>query len=434
MNPVTVGLIGMGLLILTLFTGMPVAFALALVGAIGISWLGGLSAGLNMLCCDMFEVFFTYPLTVITMFVLMGSYAFLAGIGSRTYDTSNKLFGAYRGGLAIATVVASTAFGAVCGSSAATCATMGRVSLPEMKKYGYADSLSTGIVTASGGLGILIPPSAPLIVYGIITEQSIGKLFISGVVPGLMLTISFIFTIFVVCWYKPALAPSGTRTSTNEKLRSLAQVIDSLILFGITIGGLFAGWFSPTQAGAIGAGGALLIGMVTRQISWQGFIAATREGLVIACMVLCLIAGATVFSHFLAFSTLTVELIDLVTVLPIAPVGVIVIICIIFLFLGCFIDTMSLIVILVPLFYPVVIKLGYDPIWFGIVIIMLAAVGLVTPPVGVNAFVVHGMAENVPLGVVFKGTIPFIFAYVFVLMIIISFPQLVSFLSSIVVY
>lgn len=434
MNPITVGLIGMALLVFTLFLGIPIAFALALVGVLGIGWLTGPSVGLTMLSRDMFEAFSSYPLTVITMFVLMGSYAFAAGIGSRSYQTSHKFFGGLPGGLAIAGLAAATAFGAVCGSAAATAATIGKVTLPEMKKYGYADSLATGMVASSGGLGILIPPSSAFIVYGVLTEQSIGKLFISGVIPGLILAALFILCLVLMCWYNPALAPRGMRTTLKEKFLSLAGILDALVLFGVTMGGLFGGWFSPTQAGAIGAGGALAIGVATRQLTWQGFIGATKEGLVIACMVLCLIAGATVFGHFLALCTLTTALAHWMTELPLPPIGILAIICLIFFVLGCFVDTMPLIVILVPLFYPVVTALGYDPIWFGVVIILLAAVGLVTPPVGVNAFVVKGIAADVPLETIFKGALPFIAAYVLALAIVILFPQTATYLPSIVSY
>jgi len=254
------------------------------------------------------------------------------------------------------------------------------------------------------------------------------------VIPGLILAALFILCLVLMCWYNPALAPRGMRTSLKQKFLSLVGILDALILFGVTMGGLFGGWFSPTQAGAIGAGGALAIGVATRQLTWQGFIGATKEGLVIACMVLCLIAGATVFGHFLALCTLTTALAHWMTELPLPPIGILAIICLLFFVFGCFVDTMPLIVILVPLFYPVVTALGYDPIWFGVVIILLAAVGLVTPPVGVNAFVVKGIAEDVPLETIFKGALPFIAAYVLALAIVILFPQTATYLPSIVSY
>jgi tripartite ATP-independent transporter DctM subunit len=433
MTPVDIGYICMALLVITLFTGIPIAFALPLVGVIGISWILGPSAAFSMLVRDVFEVFTSYPLTVITMFVLMGSYAFAVGIGARSFNTCHKLFGHLPGGLGIAAVAAATAFGAVCGSAAATAATIGKVTLPEMRKYGYNDSLSTGIVASAGGLGILIPPSSVFIVYGVITEQSIGKLFISGIIPGLILATLFVAAIFLECRRDPTIAPRGERVTFKAKLLSLVGVIDALVLFGVTMGGLFTGWFSPTQAGAIGAGGALLIGAVTRQLHWQNFLAATKEGLVIACMVLCLVAGATVFGHFLALSTLTTALVEWMLQLPLPSGGIIAIVFIIFFVGGCFVDTMPLVIILVPLFFPVITKLGYDPIWFAVIIVLLAAVGLVTPPVGVNAFVVNGIS-GVPLEKVFRGALPFIAGYVLAIAIVALVPWTATFLPSIIRY
>lgn len=433
MTPVDIGYICIGILVVTLFTGIPIAFALALVGTLGIYWISGPEAAFSMLIRDFYEVWTAYPLTVITMFVLMGSYAFTVGIGSRSYDTCYKVFGHLPGGLAIAAVAAATAFGAVCGSAAATAATIGKVTLPEMRKFSYKDSLSTGVVASAGGIGILIPPSSTFIVYGVITEQSIGKLFISGIGPGLLLAALFTIAILIECFHNPAIAPRGPRFSIRTKLRSLVGILDALILFGVTMGGLFTGWFTPTQAGAIGAGGALVIGAVTRQLNWQNFLAATREGVVISCMVLCLIAGATVFGHFLAISTLTASLVNWMLQLTLPPWGVIVIVFIVFFVGGCFCDTMPLVIILVPLFFPVITKLGYDPIWFGAVIVLLAAVGLVTPPVGVNAYIINGMT-GVPLEKIFRGAAPFVAGYVLTILLVGLFPWIATFLPSIITY
>lgn len=434
MTPITVGLIGIGVLLLALFIGIPIAFALALVGVLGLCLLVGPTAALGILPRDIFEEFYSYPLTVITMFVLMGSYAFASGMGKRSYDTSHTVLGHLPGGLAIASVAAATAFGAVCGSAAATAATIGKIALPEMKHYNYGDTLATGCVASAGGLGILVPPSSAFIVYGVLTEQSIGKLFVSGIFPALILAAVFTGAIVLACLRNPALAPPGARTSWKEKVISLAGLSDTLILFVVTMGGLFSGWFSPTQAGAVGAGGTLLIGIARRQLDWQGFLMATKDGLVIACMVLCLIAGATVFGHFMALSTVTTSLLQWMTGLPLPPIGILAIMCAVFFIFGCFIDTMPLIVILVPLFFPVVTAFGFDPIWFGVIIVLLAAVGLITPPVGVSAFVVKGVAQEVPLESIFKGVLPFIAAYVLTLAIVMAFPQIATFLPSLITY
>jgi C4-dicarboxylate transporter DctM subunit len=433
-TPITIGLIGIGVLLLALFIGIPIAFALALVGVLGLCFLVGPTAALGILPRDIFEEFYSYPLTVITMFVLMGSYAFASGMGKRSYDTSHTVLGHLPGGLAIASVGAATAFGAVCGSAAATAATIGKIALPEMKNYNYGDTLATGCIASSAGLGILVPPSSAFIVYGVLTEQSIGKLFVSGIFPGLILAALFTVAIVLACLRNPALAPPGARTSWKEKVISLAGLSDTLILFVVTMGGLFTGWFSPTQAGAVGAGGTLLIGIARRQLDWQGFLMATKDGLVIACMVLCLIAGATVFGHFMALSTVTTSLLQWMTGLPLPPIGILAIMSAVFFIFGCFIDTMPLIVILVPLFFPVVTAFGFDPIWFGVIIVLLAAVGLITPPVGVAAFVVKGVAQDVPLESIFKGVLPFIAAYVLTLAIVMIFPQVATFLPSMITY
>lgn len=434
MTPIAIGLIGIGVLLLALFIGIPIAFALALVGVLGLCFLVGPTAALGILPRDIFEEFYSYPLTVITMFVLMGSYAFASGMGKKSYDTSHTVLGHLPGGLAIASVGAATAFGAVCGSAAATAATIGKIALPEMKHYKYGDTLATGCIASAGGLGILVPPSSAFIVYGVLTEQSIGKLFVSGIFPGLILAALFTVTIILACLRNPALAPAGARTSWKEKAISLAGLSDTLILFVVTMGGLFTGWFSPTQAGAVGAGGTLLIGIARRQLDWQGFLMATKDGLVIACMVLCLIAGATVFGHFMALSTVTTSLLQWMTGLPLPPIGILAIMSAVFFIFGCFIDTMPLIVILVPLFFPVVTAFGFDPIWFGVIIVLLAAVGLITPPVGVAAFVVKGVAQDVPLESIFKGVLPFIAAYVLTLAIVMIFPQVATFLPSMITY
>ena len=434
MTPITVGLIGIGVLLLALFIGIPIAFALALVGVLGLCLLVGPTAALGILPRDIFEEFYSYPLTVITMFVLMGSYAFASGMGKRSYDTSHTVLGHLPGGLAIASVAAATAFGAVCGSAAATAATIGKIALPEMKHYKYGDTLATGCVASSAGLGILVPPSSAFIVYGVLTEQSIGKLFVSGIFPALILAALFTVAIVLACLRNPALAPPGARTSWKEKVISFAGLSDTLILFVVTMGGLFTGWFSPTQAGAVGAGGTLLIGIARRQLDWQEFLMATKDGLVIACMVLCLIAGATVFGHFMALSTVTTSLLQWMTGLPLPPIGILAIMSAVFFIFGCFIDTMPLIVILVPLFFPVVTAFGFDPIWFGVIIVLLAAVGLITPPVGVAAFVVKGVAQDVPLESIFKGVLPFIAAYVLTLAIVMIFPQVATFLPSMITY
>jgi C4-dicarboxylate transporter DctM subunit len=434
MSPVTVGIVGIGFLIVLFLIRLPVAFAMGLVGVVGFAYLAGPGPALSILSQDIFEQFSSYPLTVIPMFILMGTFAFASGISRRLYETAYTWVGQFRGGLTMATVFACAGFGAICGSSTATAATMGQIALPEMKKYKYDDTLATGTVASAGTLGILIPPSTVLIVYGILTEESIGKLFIAGVLPGIILSISFAATVALLCWRNPDIGPSGVPTSWMEKLRATTGIMPALILFLLAIGGLFLGWFSPTQAGAIGAGGALLIGLGRRLLSWRTFVEAGMEGLRTSCMVLFIITGAVIFGHFMAVSTIPFVLADWLGGLPIHPMAIMVVIVFIYFIGGFFMDAMGLIVVTIPIFFPIVEKLGFDPIWFGVIIVLVTEMGVITPPVGVNVFVIKGIAPDVPLELIFKGIFPFLAALIIVTAILILFPQIATFLPSLVSY
>ena len=371
MSPITVGLVGIALLILLFLLRMPVAFAMALVGFAGFAFLTSPEAALSLLSNDIFGTFTSYPLSVIPMFILMGTFAFASGISRRLFQTTYAWIGHRRGGLTVATVFACAGFGAICGSSTATAATMGKIALPEMKKYNYDDTLATGTVAAAGTLGILIPPSTILIVYGYMTEQSIGKLFIAGIVPGILLSIFFAATVAYLCWRNPEIGPPGATSSWKERLRALTGIIEALMLFALAIGGLFGGLFSPTQAGAIGAGGALLIGLARRQLSWQSFIEACKDALLTSCMVIFIITGAVIFGHFMAVSRIPFVLADWLGGLPVHPMVVMSFIIFIYFIGGFFMDAMGLIVVTIPIFYPIVQKLGFDPIWFGVIIVLV---------------------------------------------------------------
>jgi len=434
MSPVTAGIVGIGLLIVLFLIRLPVAFAMALVGVVGFAYLADPGPALSILSQDIFEQFSSYPLTVIPLFILMGSFAFASGISRRLYETAYTWVGQFRGGLTIATVFACAGFGAICGSSTATAATMGQIALPEMKKYKYDDTLATGTVAAAGTLGILIPPSTVLIVYGILTEESIGKLFIAGVLPGVILSIFFAATVSLLCWRNPAVGPPGVPTSWMEKLRATTGIMPAFILFLLAIGGLFLGWFSPTQAGAIGAGGALIIGLARRQLSWRTFFEAGKEGLRTSCMVIFIITGAVIFGHFMAVSTIPFVLAEWLGGLPIHPMAVMVVIVFIYFIGGFFMDAMGLIVVTIPIFFPIVEKLGFDPIWFGVIVVLVTEMGVITPPVGVNVFVIKGIAPDVPLEHIFKGIFPFLAALIIVTVILMFFPQIATFLPSFITY
>jgi C4-dicarboxylate transporter DctM subunit len=434
MNPVTTGFIGIALLVLLFLLRLPIAFVMALVGVVGFGYLTTPEAALGLIARDIFEDFRNYPLSVIPMFILMGNLAYASGISKRLYKTAYAWIGQFRGGLTMATVFACAGFGAICGSSTATAATMGQIALPEMKKYKYDDTLATGTVAAAGTLGILIPPSTILLIYGYLTEESIGKLFIAGVLPGILLSIFFAATVALLCWRNPAIGPPGVASSFKEKLQATTGIIETLILFVLAIGGLFLGWFSPTQAGAIGAGGALVIGLGRRQVTWQSFVDAGKESVRTSCMVLFIIAGATVFGHFMAVTRIPFVLAEWLGGLPIPPMAVMVVIILIYFVGGFFMDSMALIVLTVPIFFPLVKELGFDPIWFGVIIVLVGEMGVLTPPVGVNVFVIKGIAPEVPLERIFRGIFPFLMALIIVTIILVIFPQIATFLPSFASY
>ena len=430
MSSIVIGLIGIVVLIAVFLLGMPIGFAMAFVGFIGFSYLVSLPAGLSIIARDVFYNFSSYSLTVIPMFVFMGSIAFASGMSRRLYDAGYLLLGRLRGGLAMATVAGCAGFAAMCGSTNATAAAMGRVSLPEMKRYDYADSLATGCVAAAGSLGILIPPSTIFIIYGIMTEQSIGKLFVAGVFPGLLLAGLFTLVVALLCWRNPSLAPIGEVTSWNEKLSGLVGISEMLLLFIFVIGGLFLGWFSPTQAGGAGAAGALLIGLARRQLTWQGLLIAVKDALRISCMVMVIVTGAIIFGHFMAVTKIPLVLADWVVGLPLPTAAIMGVIVLIYLLGGCFMDALALITLTIPIFYPVVLALGFDPIWFGVIIVLVTEMGVITPPVGVNVYVIKGIAKDVPLETIFKGVLPFLGALLVAVGILMAFPQIATFLPD----
>jgi tripartite ATP-independent transporter DctM subunit len=430
MDPVIVGFIGIVVLFFLFAMNLPVSFSMALVGLAGFAFIVNWNAAAGLISRDFFDTFSSYPLSVIVLFVLMGSFAFASGMSSRIYNSANTLAGKMPGGMAIATVLACSAFAAICGSSAATAATIGKVALPEMKRFGYSDKISTGCIAATGSIGILIPPSTIFIVYSILTQQSVGDLFAAGIMPGILLTVFFLVVILIMSRLSSDF-PKGVKTTFRQKIIALIRVFDIVFLFLLSIGGLFLGWYSPSQAAGIGAAGTLLIGLIHRKLTWQAFFSATKDGLRTSCMILFLIAGATIFGKFMTVTTIPSVISVWVSGLSWPPFWIMVVIAVMFFVAGCFIDAMALIMITIPIIYPLVLDLGYDPVWFGVLIVLISQIAVVTPPVGVNVYVTKGIAPHVPIENIFQGTFPFLLALIFLLALVIMFPDLVLILPEV---
>jgi C4-dicarboxylate transporter DctM subunit len=390
MSPNTIVIISIGLLLLLFFLRMPVSYAMALVGFVGFSCVTSMGGAFRLIAKD-----FQLP-----------------------------------GGLAIATCYACAAFGACCGSTTAAAAAMGKVTLPEMRRYNYNMSLATGCVAAAGSLAILIPPSTILIVYGILTEESIGKLFAAGILPGILLATLFALTVYIMCRRNPKLGPAGEKATWKERIASLPGLIEMIILFGLVMGGLFAGAFTPTEAGGAGAFGALIIALARRQLTWRAFLDATKETTRITAMVFLIVTGATIFGRFMAVTRVPFTLSEWVGGLGVSPLVIMTFVIFGYLIGGCFMDSLAMVTLTIPIMYPVILKLGFDPIWFGVIIVLVSEMGVITPPVGINAYVIKGVAKDVPLEAVFRGIFPFLAAEIVCTIILIAFPIIATFLPS----
>jgi len=429
-SPTVIGLIGVAALFILIFLRMPVGFVMAAVGFVGFGSVVSFDAAMSIIAKDLFSVFGSYSLTVIPLFVLMGQLAYHSGISKRLFNAAYKFIGHWPGGLAIATIGACAAFAAICGSTNATAATMGAATLPEMKRYNYKPELATGVVAAGGSLGILIPPSVIFIVYGILTEQSIGRLFMAGILPGLILILLFIIAIVIWTRMRPELGPKGPTFSLREKMASLSGLVETLLLFILIMGGLFLGIFTPTEAGAIGAFGTLALALVGRNLTMKGFMTALFETTRMSCMILVIVAGATIFGHFLAVTRIPFDIAQGVSEIQLPRWAIMLIIVAVYLVGGCIIDSLALIMLTIPIFYPVILFLEYDPIWFGVIIVLVTQIGVITPPVGINVYVVSGVARDVPLDVIFKGVLPFLTALIIGTLLLIAFPQIALFLPN----
>ncbi len=429
MSDVSIGILGLAVVLFLFLTGIELGFAMAIVGFVGFAAIRSTSAALNLLAKDIFDVFSSYGFTVIPLFVLMGQIAFNAGIAKRLYDAAYRFVGHIPGGLAMATVVGATIFKAICGSSPATAATFASVAVPEMDRYGYDRRLSTGIVATVGTLGILIPPSVTLIVFGIITEQSIGKLFLAGIIPGLIVAFFFVVIILGWCRLDPSLGPAGERSTWKERLAALPEILWILIIFLLVIGGLMKGFFTPTEAGSVGSFAVLAYAVLRGDMGFSGFVKSVTESLRTACMVLMLIAGSTILGHFLAVTRIPMYAADWIVGLPLHPNVIMVLIGFIYLIGGSFIDDLAFMVLATPIFYPVIVKLGYDPVWFGMIIAITVMIGVVIPPVAINVFVVKAITKA-PFTVIYRGVLPFLLSLIVCAALLFAFPQIALFLPN----
>ena len=432
MSVFVIGLIGIAVFFALVIVRMPISYAMALVGFVGFSYLTSVPASLDMVAKEIYNTFTSYSLSVIAMFVWMGFLAYYSGIGTSLYVFAYKMVGHLPGGLAIATQVACAVFGAICGSNTATAATMAAIALPEMDKYKYDKSLSTASIAAGGVLGVMIPPSVIFILYGTSTEQSVGVLFMAGIIPGILLTLLNMGMIYLLTLRNPSLGPAGVKASWSERIHSLRGGLgEALAVFILSVGGLFAGWFTPTEAGAVGAGGVLVVSLLEKRLSWDKLKRSLADTTRTSAMIMLMLAGAVIFGRFMAVSRVPFELASWVGSLPLPPFAIMGMILFIYLILGCFIDALALILLTIPIFFPVVVDtLGYDPIWFGVVVVLVVAMGVITPPVGMNVYIIKGIAPEIPLETIFKGVWPFLGTIILLLVLLMVFPGIATFLPK----
>lgn len=429
-SPFSVGVIGGAFLILLILIELPVAFALFVVGFLGLVSLKNLDVALFVSGIVPYRTLGSFSFSVIPCFVLMGEYVFYSNVSRDIYHFARSWVGRLPGGLSIATVGGSACFAAISGDSLSTTMTMSTISLPEMKKYKYKDTLSSGCIAAGGTLGVLIPPSIVFILYGLLTEQSIGKLFIAGIFPGVLLALAFCILIYLRCKINQDLGPKGPRTTILEKLDSAKGVWPVLVLFVIVIGGIYSGVFTPSEAGAVGASGAIVIGLVKRRLGWDRFLKASRDGGRIITMAFTILVGAGILGYFIAASKVPMLLAQYVSVLPFSPAGILLIILFFYTFLGMLMPAIPMVVITVPLFYPVVMALGFDPIWFGVITVLMFELAVITPPVGINIYGLSGSAPDLKIGTIFRGVIPFVFVVWICIIILMVFPSIATFLPN----
>jgi C4-dicarboxylate transporter DctM subunit len=429
-DPLLVGITAFLVLIFLLAITVPIGVAMMLCGVGGLAMIIGLVPSLSLFGTTVMQSVVTYDLSIIPLFILMGALASRSGLSQELYDAFNAWLGGFRGGLALATVGACGAFAAICGSSVATAATMSKVALPEMKKYRYSDSMATGSVAAGGIIGILIPPSVILVLYGLLTESSIGDLFIAGFLPGILTILVFMIVISIVTRLHPESGPAGEKSTWKQKLNATLKTWAITALFATVIGGIYFGVFTPTEAAGVGAFGALFIAFSRKRLNREMLNETLLETGQTSAMIFTILIGAITLNNLVIFSGLANALADFVSGLDMSPATVMLIILLMYLIMGCFLDALAMILLTVPIFYPIVLDLGYDPIWFGIIVVMVVELGLITPPIGMNVFVIKGMAQSVPLVAIYKGVLPFVIGQVLLIIAVFLIPDIALWLPE----
>ena len=430
MDPSLLAVLILCLLFALLAGGMPIGFAMGLSAFLGTLLLIDADAALALLGQTVYETALTYGLSVIPMFVLMGYIAGEAGLNESLYRACNAWLGHRRGGLALATIGGCGAFAAICGSSLATAATMAQIALPEMRRYKYADELATGAVAAGGTIGILIPPSVIMVIYGLLTETSISALFLAGIVPGILTVAGFMAAISIMTRINPKLGPPAARTPMRERLKALRSVWGTAALFLVVIGGLYIGVFSPTEAASVGAVGAFVLGLINRKSPRQLLATTLIDTVKTTAMIFTVLTGAILFNNFLILASVPNLVSDWIGALPLGKTAVLLVIVGMYFVLGCLLDSLAMILLTIPIVFPIVKALNYDPVWFGIIIVMVVELGLITPPIGMNVFVIKGITKDVPLETIFRGVTPFIVAQIILILILIAFPSIALWLPS----
>ncbi len=424
MTASTIGFLGIAALFVLLVIRIPVAFAMFVVGFFGIIALDSSRSALGLLASEAFTLASSPQLIVVPLFILMGNVASVTGMSRRLYDAAYALIGEFRGGLASATVIGCGGFAALSGSSVASALTMGKVALSEMDRYDYDPRLSTGVVAAGGTLGILIPPSTGFVIYAILTEQSIGRLFLAGVLPGILMLVLFIVAIMVICTFRPGFGPAGPATTFPEKLRALAGALPIVGVILLTIGGIYGGFFSPVEASAVGAGVVILIGVIQRSLSLKQFWEAAKDSVTTTATVMLILIAAHLINPFIALSHIPDAVGQFIIGFGLGKIGTLILILSIYLILGCFLEGFAMLVLTLPIFFPIILEMGIDPIWFGVLVVLALEMGLISPPVGLNVFIVKSVAPKVPLADIFRGVVPFWGMMVVAIGILIAFPQI----------